>query len=79
MDTWNYTAYAPHAFANNGAFQRVEGYEDLNPAKGKPKATTLSGLKVVDDLTFTVTLKGRSRRIRRRSATSASPRCPPRR
>ncbi|WP_327579080.1 peptide ABC transporter substrate-binding protein [Streptomyces sp. NBC_00145] len=58
VDTWNYTAYAPHAFANNGAFQRVEGYEDLNPAKGKPKATTLSGLKVVDDLTFTVTLKG---------------------
>ncbi|MYW66886.1 ABC transporter substrate-binding protein [Streptomyces sp. SID8379] len=57
VDTWNYTAAGEHAFANNGAFQRVQGYEDLNPAKGKAKATTLSGLKVVDDLTFTVTLK----------------------
>ncbi|MBO1329772.1 ABC transporter substrate-binding protein [Streptomyces sp. VRA16 Mangrove soil] len=57
VDTWNYTALGEHGFANNGAFQRVKGYEDLNPAKGKPKATTLSGLKVVDDLTFTVTLK----------------------
>ncbi|MBO1329771.1 ABC transporter substrate-binding protein [Streptomyces sp. VRA16 Mangrove soil] len=57
VDTWNYTAYGPHGYLNNGFFQRVKGYEDLNPAKGKPKATTLSGLKVVDDLTFTVTLK----------------------
>ncbi|MFD8569051.1 ABC transporter substrate-binding protein [Streptomyces sp. NPDC059639] len=57
VDTWNYTALGEHGFANNGAFQRVEGYDDLNPAKGKAKATTLSGLKVVDDLTFTVTLK----------------------
>nr|WTB28493.1 ABC transporter substrate-binding protein [Streptomyces sp. NBC_00830] len=57
VDTWNYTAYAPHAFANNGVFQRVEGYEALNPAKGKPERDTLSGLKVVDDLTFQVKLK----------------------
>ncbi|MYW66885.1 ABC transporter substrate-binding protein [Streptomyces sp. SID8379] len=57
VDTWNYTAYGPHGYLNNGFFQKVQGYEDLNPAEGKPKATTLSGLKVVDDLTFTVTLK----------------------
>ncbi|MET7540700.1 ABC transporter substrate-binding protein [Streptomyces sp. NPDC005507] len=57
VDTWNYTAYGPHGYLSNGFFQRVQGYEDLNPAKGKPKSTTLSGLKVVDDLTFTVTLK----------------------
>ncbi|MCX4835200.1 ABC transporter substrate-binding protein [Streptomyces sp. NBC_01016] len=57
VDTWNYTAYGPNGFANNGFFQRVEGYEALNPAKGKPKRDTLSGLKVIDDLTFQVKLK----------------------
>ncbi|MGW2341621.1 peptide ABC transporter substrate-binding protein [Streptomyces sp. NPDC001661] len=57
VDTWNYTAYAPNGFANNGFFQRVEGYEALNPAKGEPKRDTLSGLKVIDDLTFQVKLK----------------------
>ncbi|MDQ1653696.1 MAG: oligopeptide transport system substrate-binding protein [Cryptosporangiaceae bacterium] len=58
VDTWNMTAYGPNAWQNNGFFAKVEGYEALNPEGGaKPTATTLTGLKVVDDQTFTVRLK----------------------
>ncbi|MEJ5914521.1 peptide ABC transporter substrate-binding protein [Pseudokineococcus sp. 1T1Z-3] len=56
VDAWNYTAYAPNAWPNNGQFANVEGYEALNPLEGEPSATELSGLEVVDDTTFTVTL-----------------------
>ncbi|MEB8340861.1 peptide ABC transporter substrate-binding protein [Streptomyces endophyticus] len=56
VDTWNYTAYAPHGYKNNGFFSRIKGYDNLNPASGKPKKTTMSGLKVINDLTFRVTL-----------------------
>ncbi|MDQ1644255.1 MAG: oligopeptide transport system substrate-binding protein [Cryptosporangiaceae bacterium] len=58
VDTWNLTAYGPNAWQNNGFFSKVEGYDDLNPAApAKPTATAMSGLKVVDDRTFTVRLK----------------------
>jgi oligopeptide transport system substrate-binding protein len=56
VDAWNAVAYAPNALENNGQLARVEGYGALNPAKGKPTAKTLSGLKVVDDATFMVKL-----------------------
>ena len=60
VDAWNYTAYGPNAWANNGQFQNVVGYADLNPtAKGAtPKTKAMSGLKVIDATTFSVTLKG---------------------
>jgi oligopeptide transport system substrate-binding protein len=57
VDAWNYVAYAPNAFENSGELSNIAGYEDLNPAKGKPAAKEMSGLKVIDDLTFTVQLK----------------------
>lgn len=57
VDTWNTVAYAPNAFENSGQLSGVEGYDDLNPAEGEPTADELSGLKVVDDLTFTVALE----------------------
>lgn len=56
VDAWNATAYGPNAWANSGQLAEVKGYTDLNPASGTPKTKTMSGLKVVDDTTFTVTL-----------------------
>lgn len=52
---WNFGAYGPNA--NSGAyfFDRIKGYEDVSDAK-KPKKEEMSGLKAVDELTFTVTL-----------------------
>jgi len=55
-DGWNATAYGPNAWANNGELSGIEGYQALNPAKGKPTTKTLSGLKVVNATTLQVTL-----------------------
>jgi oligopeptide transport system substrate-binding protein len=58
VDTWNLTAYGPNGWLNNGFFSKVAGYDELNPkAPDKPTSTVMSGLKVVDDRTFTVELK----------------------
>ena len=63
--TWNYAAYAPNAQKNAYFMSRIAGIEDVTsedpdgegPKKApEPKAKELSGLKKVDDLTFTVTL-----------------------
>lgn len=56
VDAWNYVAYGPNAMAQSGLLAAIEGYDDLNPESGTPTTTTMSGLQVVDDLTFTVTL-----------------------
>ncbi|WP_025616674.1 peptide ABC transporter substrate-binding protein [Salinispora cortesiana] len=63
--SWNYAAYGPNA-QNNGYFmKRIAGVDDVTskdpdgdgPEKAPaPKAETMSGLKKVDDLTFTVEL-----------------------
>jgi ABC-type oligopeptide transport system substrate-binding subunit len=59
VDAWNFTAYGPNANGNSYFFENVEGYDDLQPAKEgkKPKAEEMSGLKVIDETTFEVTLK----------------------
>ena len=66
IDAWNYGAYAPNAQGASYFYERIEGYADLQsvdpdgeegPKKApEPKAKTLTGLKKVDDTTFTVTL-----------------------
>ena len=66
IDAWNYGAYAPNAQGASYFYERIEGYADLQsvdpdgeegPKKApEPKAKTLTGLKKVDDSTFTVTL-----------------------
>ncbi|MER5635841.1 ABC transporter substrate-binding protein [Kitasatospora sp. NPDC002227] len=56
VDAWNYGALATNKQLNSSFFQYVQGYDDVAPAKGSPKAQTMSGLKVVDDNTFTVAL-----------------------
>ena len=59
VDSWNTVAYGPNAFENSGQLAHVVGYTDLNPAGGAtPTVKEMSGLKVVDDQTFTVTLDG---------------------
>jgi oligopeptide transport system substrate-binding protein len=65
INAWNYGAYGPNAQDGAYFFERVDGYaamqskdpDDTGPLKAPtPKANTLSGLKKIDDLTFTVTL-----------------------
>ena len=53
---WNATAYGPNAWGNNGQLATIDGYDALNPAKGKPKTKKLAGLEVVDPYTLEVTL-----------------------
>ncbi len=58
VDTFNFIALGSNALPSNYAFIDVEGYDALNPAEGsKATATTLSGLRVVDDSTFTLTMR----------------------
>jgi oligopeptide transport system substrate-binding protein len=63
VDAWNYAAYAPNAMYNGYFFEPIEGYADLqctgtgdDPCKGdgKAKVDKLTGLKIVDDNTFTI-------------------------
>ena len=65
VKAWNWGAYAPNGALNNYFYAPIEGYADLNPAdpdgEGDKKAPTpttkeLTGLKVVSDTEFTVTL-----------------------
>ncbi|MGN6576900.1 MAG: peptide ABC transporter substrate-binding protein, partial [Nocardioides sp.] len=56
---WNAGAYSPNAYGNSYFFENIVGYDDLQAPEdgGEPKATEMSGLKIVDDHTFTVELK----------------------
>lgn len=64
VDAWNYTAYGPNAQAGSYFFQPFAGYAELQCGAGAdgatdcdgkpPKAKELSGLKVVDDTSFTI-------------------------
>jgi oligopeptide transport system substrate-binding protein len=58
VDAWNWDAYGPNAQQNSYFFEPIAGYTDLQCAdeacKTKPKTDKMSGLKVVDDTTFTI-------------------------
>jgi peptide/nickel transport system substrate-binding protein/oligopeptide transport system substrate-binding protein len=65
IDAWNYGAYGPNGQDNNFFFQRIDGYDALNPADPDgdgpakpptPTAKQLTGLKKIDDRTLQVTL-----------------------
>jgi oligopeptide transport system substrate-binding protein len=63
VKAWNFDALATNNMANSSFFSDIQGFADVNPAPPEgsekapaPKAKEMSGLKVVDDTTFTVTL-----------------------
>ena len=57
VDAWNYGASLKNNQKNAYFFGYIEGYDKTHPDDGsKQTADTLSGLKVVDDKTFTVKL-----------------------
>ncbi|MFE1380775.1 ABC transporter substrate-binding protein [Streptomyces sp. NPDC058740] len=56
VDAWNYGANLKNNQKNAYFFGYIEGYDKVHPDKGEPSATTMSGLKVVNDTTFTVKL-----------------------
>ncbi|MGW0910390.1 peptide ABC transporter substrate-binding protein [Streptomyces sp. NPDC002784] len=57
VDAWNYGASLKNNQKNAYFFSYIEGYDKTHPEDGgKQSADTLSGLKVVDDKTFTVKL-----------------------
>ncbi|WNV76567.1 ABC transporter substrate-binding protein [Geodermatophilus sp. DSM 44513] len=63
VDAWNYTAYSPNAQGGSYFFANIAGYDELQAPTddagtitGDPAAQEMSGLQVVDDRTFTVTL-----------------------
>lgn len=54
VDGWNWTAFGPNAAQDQDFMSKIEGYDQVSA----PNATarTMSGLKVIDPTTFTVTL-----------------------
>ncbi|BCY05645.1 putative peptide ABC transporter DppA [Actinoplanes sp. L3-i22] len=66
INAWNYGAYGPNGQGASYFFEKIAGYADMQstdpdgeegPKKApEPKAKTLTGLKKVDDTTFTITL-----------------------
>jgi len=56
VDAWNYGALVTNKQLNSYFFADIVGYSDVHPDSGAPKAKTMSGLKLVDDYTFTVKL-----------------------
>lgn len=58
VDAWNYTAYAPNKMKSASYMSHIEGFPQVSTpvAGGKPAAEQMSGLRVTDDLNFTVTL-----------------------
>ncbi|SEK51353.1 oligopeptide transport system substrate-binding protein [Rhodococcus maanshanensis] len=55
VDAWNYGALSTNAQLQSSFFEPIVGYDEV--AAGPPTAQTMSGLKIVDDTTFTVDLK----------------------
>jgi oligopeptide transport system substrate-binding protein len=65
VDAWNWAAYSPNGAQNGPFMDKIQGYADVHTedpdgegakTAPEPSAKTMSGLKVVDDQTFEVTL-----------------------
>ncbi|WP_028708088.1 peptide ABC transporter substrate-binding protein [Propionicicella superfundia] len=57
VDAWNWGAYGPNGQLNSYFFEPIEGFADTqctDEACKTAKSETMSGLKVVDDYTFTI-------------------------
>jgi oligopeptide transport system substrate-binding protein len=66
VDAWNWTAYSPNGAQTGSFFSSVQGYKDVHtedpdgtdgPQKApEPTSKTMSGLKILDDFSFEVTM-----------------------
>ncbi|MFF2374064.1 ABC transporter substrate-binding protein [Streptomyces xiamenensis] len=58
VDAWNWAANVDNGQSQSAWFEDIEGYADVHPSEegAEPTAETMSGLKVVDDLSFEITL-----------------------
>lgn len=56
VDAWNWAANPANGQQNSAWYRDIVGYDKVHPEKGKGSGKTMSGLKVVDDNTFTITL-----------------------
>lgn len=58
VDSWNFGANSANAQGNSYFFENIEGYDALQAEEegAEPEATEMTGLTVVDDTTFEVTL-----------------------
>lgn len=57
VDAWNYSSASVNALGASSFFANIDGYDDVQGDSESPaKATTMRGLRVVDDVTFTVRL-----------------------
>lgn len=56
VDAWNASADPRNAWTGSGKFANIAGYDELNPDSGEPSVDGLSGLEVIDDAHFRVTL-----------------------
>ncbi|OBK31058.1 ABC transporter substrate-binding protein [Mycobacterium asiaticum] len=57
VDAWNYGALSANAQLQQNFFSPIQGYDDVAGPPGDGKPTTMSGLRVIGDLEFTVRLK----------------------
>jgi oligopeptide transport system substrate-binding protein len=63
VDAWNYTAYSPNLMAGASYLSHIQGFNQVNNANPDgtqptklPPAKQMSGLQVINDSTFVVTL-----------------------
>jgi oligopeptide transport system substrate-binding protein len=69
VDAWNYAANPANGAANQAAFGNIAGFAEVaTPGSG---VTTMSGLQVVDDQTFTITLASPDSQLQTALATPA--------
>lgn len=57
VDAWNYGALSTNGQLQQDFFSPIAGFDDVAGAPGDGKPTTMSGLRVVNDLEFTVRLR----------------------
>ncbi len=57
VDAWNYGAAGVNAQLQQQFFSPIEGFDRLSQTPGDGKPTSMSGLRVVSDLEFTVLLR----------------------
>jgi oligopeptide transport system substrate-binding protein len=64
VDAWNYTAYSPNGQVASYFMEKIQGYDDLQAPTndndeviGDPQASEMSGVRVIDERAFEVSLK----------------------